>query len=91
MEINLKINWEERQVMTCEHYEKVKVPATVKEWMDDSDTLASWLFGNYDPYDIWVMDEDDRKSVWVEFEDYCERKALDELADSGWEDFLLEI
>lgn len=91
MEINLKVNWDEKQIMTCEYYEKVKVPATVNEWMDDPDILEAWLYNNYDPYDIWVMDEDDRKSAWVEFEDYCERKALSDLADSGWEDFLLEI
>lgn len=91
MEINLMINWEDKQVMTCEHYEKVKVPATVKQWMDDSDVFCEWLENNYDPYDVWQMDDDDRKSAWGEFEDYCEEKALNELTDEGWEYFLLEI
>lgn len=91
MEINFKINWDEKQIMTLEHYEKVKIPATVREWMDDSDVFEAWLYNNYDPYGIWVMDEDDRESVMVEFEDYCERKALAELNEEGWEDFLLEI
>lgn len=91
MEIKLMINWREEKIITRKAYEEEEIPRTVESWKSDSCVLSEWLGNHYYSYDIWVMNEEDRDDVWKKFVHYCQEKALEELEDDGWEDFLLEI
>jgi hypothetical protein len=91
MTVHLMVNWREEKLITRKQYEEDEIPNAVASWENDSNVFCEWLEDNYDPYDIWEMDEDDRKSAWTKFIHYCREKALYELIDMGWEDFWIEI
>lgn len=89
MMVKVYVNWYEREVINEKDFKK-KVEEATKVYKEDEDFFGEWLSENYSAWDIWVLNEEQRKEVRNDFLNECERLGVN-YAREDWEENEIEI
>ena len=81
--VNIYINWNEQQIMTQEEYERIRDDRLDEKLQDDWD-FNEWLAGEYNLYEVFSMDEDEKDEARERYTAWCEECVEDGMRDDGY-------
>ena len=81
--VQVYINWVDREVMTQEEYERMRDDRLDEKLQDDWD-FNEWLAGEYNLNEVFDMTDDDKDEVRERYQRYCEECVEDGMRDDGY-------
>lgn len=92
MKIKFYVDWNNRQVLNRDQYEK-RLTEAADELFADDNCLAEWLEENCTMIDLYHAGEDEKEDIRERFSDYCKENAENALDDDGenYEEVNLDI
>ena len=91
MEIKFMINWHSQEVASIEEYNNEYVCDVAHNFEENDTVFDYWLAERFSVFNVFNMNEEDKKKIRDDYKEYCRERADEELTEDGWEICFLEI
>lgn len=81
--VHIYINWNDQEIMTQEEYERIRDDRLDEKLQDDWE-FNEWLAGEYNLYEVFSMDDNEKDEARERYTAWCEECVEDGMRDDGY-------